>query len=81
MKEHIKIHPLYGTSSTAINGDCMDYMKTLPDKAFELAIVDPPYGGGGGTQWETFKAYPLREPASVQGGAARNAQLQDRGTI
>lgn len=26
------------------NMDCMDYMKGLPDKAFELAIVDPPYG-------------------------------------
>src|SRR5574344_853162 len=24
--------------------DCMEYMKTLPDNAFELAIVDPPYG-------------------------------------
>ena len=24
----------------------MEYMKTLPDKAFELAIVDPPYGIG-----------------------------------
>ena len=30
----------------AYNIDCMEYMKTLPDKAFELAIVDPPYGGG-----------------------------------
>ncbi len=27
-------------------GDCMDYMATLPDKACELAIVDPPYGIG-----------------------------------
>lgn len=27
-----------------IHGDCMEYMKTLPDKAFDLAIVDPPYG-------------------------------------
>jgi len=26
------------------NIDCMDYMRTLPDKAFGLAIVDPPYG-------------------------------------
>ena len=26
--------------------DCMTYMKTLPDKALELAIVDPPYGIG-----------------------------------
>jgi site-specific DNA-methyltransferase (adenine-specific) len=24
--------------------DCMKYMATLPDKAFDLAIVDPPYG-------------------------------------
>ena len=24
----------------------MEYMKTLPDKAYELAIVDPPYGIG-----------------------------------
>jgi len=27
-----------------IQGDCMDYMKELEDNAFELAIVDPPYG-------------------------------------
>jgi len=26
-----------------LNIDCMAYMKTLPDKAFDLAIVDPPY--------------------------------------
>ena len=26
--------------------DCMEYMATLPDKAFELAICDPPYGIG-----------------------------------
>ena len=29
----------------AYNIDCMEYMKTLPDKHFELAIVDPPYQG------------------------------------
>ena len=29
-----------------IHIDCMEYMATLPDKAFELAIVDPPYGLG-----------------------------------
>ena len=41
-----------------LNIDCMEYMKTLPDKAFDLAIVDPPYGigkgltsGGGGRGW------------------------------
>lgn len=31
----------------AYNIDCMEYMRTLPDKAFDLAVVDPPYGGGG----------------------------------
>lgn len=32
------------TKQIAYNIDCMEYMATLPDKAFELAIVDPPYG-------------------------------------
>ena len=32
--------------NVAYNIDCMEYMKTIPDKYFELAIVDPPYGGG-----------------------------------
>ena len=30
----------------AYHMDCMDYMRGLPDKAFSLAIVDPPYGIG-----------------------------------
>lgn len=34
-----KIHNL-----NLYNGDCMDYMKNVPDKYFDLAIVDPPYG-------------------------------------
>lgn len=29
---------------TLLHGDCMDYMQQLPNKAFDLAIVDPPYG-------------------------------------
>ncbi len=28
------------------NMDCMEGMKQFPDKYFDLAIVDPPYGGG-----------------------------------
>ena len=35
-----------------LNIDCMDYMATLPDKSFDLAIVDPPYGiGVDGQEW------------------------------
>jgi len=44
---------------TMLNCDCMEYMSTLPDKAFELAIVDPPYGIGAGSmaqgKWVTSK--------------------------
>ena len=28
------------------NADCMEAMKEFPDNFFDLAIVDPPYGGG-----------------------------------
>lgn len=37
-----------GLISKAILGDCMDVMRKYPDKYFDLAVVDPPYGGGGG---------------------------------
>jgi site-specific DNA-methyltransferase (adenine-specific) len=30
--------------------DCMDFMAKFPDKYFELAIVDPPYGAAGGIE-------------------------------
>lgn len=29
-----------------LNTDCMEYMRMLSDKAFDLSIVDPPYGIG-----------------------------------
>ena len=32
--------------SITLNCDCMEYMKKVPDKFFDLAIVDPPYGMG-----------------------------------
>ena len=33
-------------SGEFINADCMDYLPKYPDNHFDLAIVDPPYGGG-----------------------------------
>ena len=32
--------------ASLMNCDCMEYLATLPDNAFELAICDPPYGIG-----------------------------------
>ena len=41
--------------ATLILADCMDIMRDMPDKAFNLAIVDPPYGDGGGGYWKDKK--------------------------
>ena len=42
------------------NMDCMEAMKQMPDKAFDLAIVDPPYGigMGGNAQIKSLKSRP-----------------------
>lgn len=47
---------------TLHNGDCLEYMKSLPDKAFDCVITDPPYGlgdklgsGGGKMKNSPFK--------------------------
>lgn len=40
------------------NMDCMDGMKEFPDKYFDLAVVDPPYGiGESGEKNHTDKKY------------------------
>ena len=41
-----------------IHGDCMEYMREMPDNAFELAIVDPPYGIGIDGQKESICKNP-----------------------
>lgn len=57
------------------NIDCLEYMKGLPDKFFDLAIVDPPYGIGrdgskrttskhGGRKAHTFKGWDGSNPDS-----------------
>lgn len=38
------MNPTIIGKATLHNMDCMDFMATLSDKAFDLAIVDPPYG-------------------------------------
>lgn len=50
----------------AFNADCLEAMKEMPDNAFDLAVVDPPYGdgldGGGnpnrfGERFDRYKSY------------------------
>ena len=54
------------------NMDCLAGMKQFPDGYFDLAVVDPPYGDGGGYvfsgQYGTrfggrFQRYMQAEPA------------------
>ena len=40
-----------------INADCMEIMKQYPDKYFDLAVVDPPYGIGI-AEWDDIKDRP-----------------------
>lgn len=34
--------------SDVYNVDCLEYMRSLPDNAFDLLVADPPYGDGSG---------------------------------
>jgi len=52
-KEDLKIDIEKVPISEVFNGDCMNFMAKFPDKFFELAIVDPPYGIG---DWTTQAA-------------------------
>ena len=38
------------SQSEAFCIDCMEYMRTMPDNAFDLAVVDPPYGTADETE-------------------------------
>lgn len=33
-----------------IHGDCLEVMKTFPDKSFDLVLTDPPYGINFGSE-------------------------------
>lgn len=66
---------------TLINGDCVEYMRNLPDNAFSLAVVDPPYGSasrdcaetGGGIQPLRRVVRPIQDnppkSATCRGGS------------
>lgn len=54
--------------SIVYNEDCLTAMKKMPDKAFDLAVVDPPYGGG--SQKSYVERERERERGGLHGGAA-----------
>lgn len=66
------------------NMDCMEAMKQFPDKFFDLAIVDPPYGGansdiGGGRRFgQRFDRY--KQDGQAAPGQVSTAKKSSRGT-
>lgn len=65
------------------NMDCMQGMKEFPDNYFDLAIVDPPYGGGGsafasGTRFgERFARY--NHKCEIRREGERVREVQEKG--
>lgn len=74
--------------SIAMNCDCMEYMKDIPDKYFDISCVDPPYGGGGadneykgavvGRFGGHFEKYHLGEVSSQSLNVEREREQQAR---
>jgi len=69
------IDPVKIGKATLWNVDCMAFMATLPDKAFDLCICDPPYGigkdgqvlttgGNGGRKAHEFKGWDSSIPSA-----------------
>ena len=56
-----------------LNMDCMDYMAGLPAKAFDLAIVDPPYGIGAG-KFQGFES--VKRKNGTTGNTSRRLHTQ-----
>ena len=58
-------------TSDVFNMDCVEYMRTLPDNHFDIAICDPPYGDaesgnfhlGGGRFGGRFDRY--KQPTAI----------------
>lgn len=51
---------------TLIHGDCMDYLRSLPDYAFDLAVVDPPYSKAGGSVGRTGGTWAAKYGTSIR---------------
>ena len=50
--------------SEVFNTDCIEYMRSLPSKYFDLAVCDPPFGKGNDDTLETGGGDSTREDAS-----------------
>ena len=64
------------------NCDCIEYMRTLPDHYFDIAVCDPPYGsanseeyiGGGSKRY--YRNYPPKIGADSREGGENDITNQ-----
>ena len=49
-----------------IHGDCMEYLRSLSDNAFDLAVVDPPYSKAGGNVGRTGGTWAAKYGTSIR---------------
>lgn len=47
--------------SEVYNTDCIEYMHTLPDNHFDIAVCDPPFGSANGDALIGGKTIPTKE--------------------
>ena len=72
-------------TSDVFNMDCVEYMRTLPDNHFDIAICDPPYGDAesgnfhlGGAVWRHVRPLQTADCDSTEatdGIATRSHKL------
>lgn len=61
------------------NMDCMEGMKEFPDKFFNLAVVDPPYGDASTfTSGSLQGGWPIIRPEKVAALAAAGRHMISR---
>lgn len=71
-------------TSVAYNMDCVEAMREMPDNAYDLAVVDPPYGSGltenGGCQGWFSKHHQTNDSQSVKVERERESCLHTTGS-
>ena len=69
-----------GIKNVAYNMDCMLAMKDFPDKFFDLAVVDPPYGIGA-DKFNNGAGFEKRERESSAKNIRKNRLNQGAGKL
>lgn len=64
------------------NMDCMEGMAQFPDGYFDLAVVDPPYGGAGGDFKRSDRSrfggrFDQYKPGNAAGGGTLKAAFTE----